>query len=657
MKLSNLEKGNIIRDKQRNVLAKKIEASSIKVASNNNSYLARSFDSGSRSLSVTGHQVQATINGAVSEASRALKEANLGGLHFVSASHKIESEVRSARMHLIREAFFNLSYEFPTTDGERTASSKVDIGVVLENGRFSVLGLNSASGYLPLTKNNLKAAAASYTSDDFQDEDNVEELEEKFDKKDKPKSNKYMLDKKHKRESEAIEQEYNGYTILLEKDHDGSWYASVLGEPDFGRVTGVTGDQEEAIQEIQDAIDAQAETKEYDKSVSDFWPEDELVEASKKSLKKKVVSQTGILSNPEDNSVNQADPDTEMLRQEVLSMESKVSALRSQIQSYQDALASKTAQELGIDANSYAGLEAFLAQTKTTLDTKIKNLEGNFIRFADNVIYAKVQGARLNDASWKDMIDSARTNGRGVMKRVTSILDKISILFKKMTANVSLKEYAPGTLTPKEQDKLTKKNVENVGKINKYQEDVKKEAPGVSKYFLDNAEGMIQTPGFKGGQKEESNLVKRMRNNPASWVIINKETNEVIMETFDKKKVDHLNTEKYEAVPIYDYLVSLNKKKAQSEQLEFGFLQELDDQLDEQNAEIEKANAQIEALVKQLDQQAKLDEAYPFPREGSKLKFTSANSSLNTIGVRRTIASLKQKGFSKREINEYLKSK
>ena len=45
-----------------------------------------------------------------------------------------------------------------------------------------------------------------------------------------------------------------------------------------------------------------------------------------------------------------------------------------------------------------------------------------------------------------------------------------------------------------------------------------------------------------------------------SWVIRNKETKEVILETFDSKKVAALNTAKYEAVPIYEYLCSLNAK-------------------------------------------------------------------------------------------------
>ncbi|ASZ72162.1 hypothetical protein vBPaePE220_00022 [Pseudomonas phage vB_PaeP_E220] len=52
--------------------------------------------------------------------------------------------------------------------------------------------------------------------------------------------------------------------------------------------------------------------------------------------------------------------------------------------------------------------------------------------------------------------------------------------------------------------------------------------------------------------------------NSASWVIRNKETGEVVAETFDRKKVDALNTEKYEAVPIQQHLASLNKPKAPS---------------------------------------------------------------------------------------------
>lgn len=43
-----------------------------------------------------------------------------------------------------------------------------------------------------------------------------------------------------------------------------------------------------------------------------------------------------------------------------------------------------------------------------------------------------------------------------------------------------------------------------------------------------------------------------------SWVIREKSTGKVLFETFDKKKVDALNTTKYEAVAIGKYLAGLN---------------------------------------------------------------------------------------------------
>lgn len=45
---------------------------------------------------------------------------------------------------------------------------------------------------------------------------------------------------------------------------------------------------------------------------------------------------------------------------------------------------------------------------------------------------------------------------------------------------------------------------------------------------------------------------------PASWVIREIATKCVIAETFDKRKIDALNVAKYEAVPIGQYLASLN---------------------------------------------------------------------------------------------------
>ena len=46
----------------------------------------------------------------------------------------------------------------------------------------------------------------------------------------------------------------------------------------------------------------------------------------------------------------------------------------------------------------------------------------------------------------------------------------------------------------------------------------------------------------------------------SSWVIINLETDESIFETFDPVKVAALNTTKYKAVPILEWLQHLNRK-------------------------------------------------------------------------------------------------
>lgn len=50
----------------------------------------------------------------------------------------------------------------------------------------------------------------------------------------------------------------------------------------------------------------------------------------------------------------------------------------------------------------------------------------------------------------------------------------------------------------------------------------------------------------------------------ASWVIRNKATGEVMAETFDSKKVDALNKEKYEAVPVNQHLAEINDAESKA---------------------------------------------------------------------------------------------
>lgn len=79
--------------------------------------------------------------------------------------------------------------------------------------------------------------------------------------------------------------------------------------------------------------------------------------------------------------------------------------------------------------------------------------------------------------------------------------------------------------------------------------------------------GAIERPR-EGGESAPEN---RQRDRAASsWVIKNKATGAVVMETFDRKVFDALNRDKYVAVPIKDYLASLNKGEPATEKTEAG---------------------------------------------------------------------------------------
>jgi predicted nucleotidyltransferase len=78
----------------------------------------------------------------------------------------------------------------------------------------------------------------------------------------------------------------------------------------------------------------------------------------------------------------------------------------------------------------------------------------------------------------------------------------------------------------------------------------------------EGAGGKKKQAAEKIGKSEFTNSLSR----DSSWVIKNKETGEVIMETFDRKKVDALNTDKYEAVPIAAHLAGINKQDATREE-------------------------------------------------------------------------------------------
>lgn len=84
------------------------------------------------------------------------------------------------------------------------------------------------------------------------------------------------------------------------------------------------------------------------------------------------------------------------------------------------------------------------------------------------------------------------------------------------------------------------------------------------------AEASNQAPAARPAERaaETGRLepTNSLQGEPASWVVRNRETGEVVMETFDKKKVDALNVAKYEAVPIQQYLGEVNQAAKSGEQ-------------------------------------------------------------------------------------------
>lgn len=54
--------------------------------------------------------------------------------------------------------------------------------------------------------------------------------------------------------------------------------------------------------------------------------------------------------------------------------------------------------------------------------------------------------------------------------------------------------------------------------------------------------------------------VDKMGRKVASWVVIDKTTGDAVLETFSIDTANAINTKKYDVLPIYDYLIALNKR-------------------------------------------------------------------------------------------------
>ena len=579
-----------------------------------------------RETPTSSHQVAQLGAGAIKAVNAALRDAGINGFQLFSKDLEIRKADRANRMNLIREAKLTVGGTIPFCDGTQVGNKEFSVSVSFNNGRYAVEGFfgKDRDEVFPIKKENVKKST---------DCDDKKKKEAAFaaDKMNTPSEDLEKLnvlvedagtDGKRQSESERDAQLWNALKNVSKAYAPGAYetvsnIGSQIGKGLEGVGQAAMNVKEQAsdklnqmatkkvlqkqigmeamaaihaltsevLQKAHNEVTALAQRYGYEGPEIAKWFSNQLQRSLQQvRVGEKKVAQAGLLANPESTDVATADADMEVLRAQAQSVDARVKDIQGKIQAFQDALASKEAVGLGMSVSSMAELQTKLSQMNSELETKIKNVPANFIRFADNVTYAKIQAVRLNDASWKEMIDTAKERGKGVMKRVVTILDRISILFKKLTVDVKLKEYAPGELTAKEMEKITKKNVKDLGRVKDYQESIEKQGPGVSKYFLESATGGVQRP--VGGQK----------------------------------------------------------RTAQEVQMEFEFMDELFESLVENVATLNQLTQQSDQLKEQADKKISTDEQYPLPKQASKaFKFSSACAKHGSQGVRRTYAKKAQK--------------
>jgi hypothetical protein len=280
---------------------------------------------------------------------------------------------------------------------------------------------------------------------------------------------------------------YHGHTIRIKGDQGGGHKALVYRGDELKYTSKRHADPHGASHEAKTWVSDNSPAKD---STTDRLSD--LDKTGKMPWQEKKKGQISELQNPSDPSVVQADPEMEDLRAQAKKLQATVIDLQTKVQSYADALANKSGSP---NNQGMMGLQSEVMRLQKELNSKLMETPANFVRFADQCTYAKIQMAKMNDPAWSAMISESRTRGKGVMKRVSQILDRISILFQKLTTNVQLKEYPPGALDAKEQSKILKKNVDNSGKIKQFTQDQTDVANRSQRYFLDAATGRTGVPG------------------------------------------------------------------------------------------------------------------------------------------------------------------
>lgn len=199
------------------------------------------------------------------------------------------------------------------------------------------------------------------------------------------------------------------------------------------------------------------------------------------------------------------------------------------------------------------------------------------MRRVRNAMLAKAYG---NSPSLEKLVESTDSDMRNVLGALTKSANRII----KTKGDVKPLMEAVDTYS---QLKATGQPVDNfLAQQDAFSDGLSKEAEGILRFIDTNVRSQKKlTDFFKGNFVEVDTTSDDMFSTPqpalqsvepksdgatrhpnakaaskdASWVIKNKSTGEVLFETFDKAKVDALNTSKYEAVPIYEHLTGLNK--------------------------------------------------------------------------------------------------
>lgn len=208
----------------------------------------------------------------------------------------------------------------------------------------------------------------------------------------------------------------------------------------------------------------------------------------------------------------------------------------------------------GVSTAGRAGVEA--AGVDRLSPKKSRQLQEAHKALGHDVTRQQVQ--RMRDGIARE-VNSGKTNNGGVLATLTTkALNERRAQLARLDADLSLFGEAATSAA---------------GKAPATQADIKaitaKQIPQMTNAELQQAithygPDHQRTPKLQAaldkrpGVKSAATSVNQIYSNPASWVLKEKATGQVVMETTDPKKVAALNTEKYVAVPIAEHLAGLD---------------------------------------------------------------------------------------------------